>query len=325
VAAAVTFVEETATTRTASVPLAHLSIELGHLYMEDFAHGQEHLRDHFQRVAPWVQAARAAAAEGLAGRTPRISTCFLVDDYFTQFSSPAVVVPQLIAAAGKAGLQIDYLVRESACAVADGIPLAELVESRIVDDPPPRTTGERPPAKESGWLSNGERSPGVAVVAALEAAPAWRPPSQNGAVNHSIFVDVEMWRDEAGGRLWSCPFMAAVWQLLRLGMLRDEGRRVAIPVAIAALADLPSQWRDLPAVSQLTDRAAPFSAYRTFSALAPRFAIIEVAVRTILSQVLPDAAVLAEIEARAAAESLGLPREFVDRVEYAFTGATRHR
>ncbi|WP_245601908.1 SCO2522 family protein [Hamadaea tsunoensis] len=321
-AAAVTagaFVEESATTRTVGVPMAHLSVELGHLYMDDFARGEGHLREHFRRVAPWVAAARAHATDAL-GRRARISTCFLIDDYFTQFSSPAVVLPQIIAAAGAAGLSIDYLVRESACAEADGVPLASLVHSRIVDDPPPRTTGERPPATESGWLCNGERSPGWQVMAALEDAPAWRPPSQNAAVNHSIFIDVEMWRDEKEGRLWSCPFLAAVWQLLRLGLLRDDGRPVAVPADRPP--SWPAAWSELPAATRLTERPAPFAAYRTFSVLAPRFAAVETAVRTILSQVLPDAGVLAEIRSRADGENLYLPAEFVDRIEYSFTGAS---
>ena len=41
------FRETTAELRTQSVPLSHLSLELGHLYMEDFEAGPERLREHF--------------------------------------------------------------------------------------------------------------------------------------------------------------------------------------------------------------------------------------------------------------------------------------
>jgi len=55
------FRETTAELRTQSVPLAHLSLELGHLYMEDFEAGPGRLREHFAEVRLWVDAARASA------------------------------------------------------------------------------------------------------------------------------------------------------------------------------------------------------------------------------------------------------------------------
>ena len=64
------FRETTAEPRTQSVPLAHLSLELGHLYMEDFEAGPERLREHFARVRPWVDAVRADAAAGRAASGP---------------------------------------------------------------------------------------------------------------------------------------------------------------------------------------------------------------------------------------------------------------
>src|SRR5207245_1777943 len=78
------------------------------------------------RIAPWARTAAEALVPQATGSRPRISTCFLIDDYFTQFSSPAEVIPQLLTAAQRHGLQIDYLARESACARADGVALAEL-------------------------------------------------------------------------------------------------------------------------------------------------------------------------------------------------------
>jgi hypothetical protein len=85
--------------------------------------------------------------------------------------------------------------------------------------------------------------------------------------------------------------------------------------------NLPEQWREFPPIVQLNPTAAPFSAYRTFSALASRFLPIEQAVRTILSQVDVEPGVRADIAKRGSAEGLSMPSELVERIEYAFAGA----
>lgn len=308
------FHEATAQRRVQAVPLAHLSIEVGHLYSEDFAAGHEHLRQAFQRVAPWVEAARLINVA--AGKTPRVSTCFLVDDYYGTIGPPVQVVPELLAAAGECGVEIDYLARESGCVEAEGVPLARLVEERIVADPPPNTTGIRPPVTETGWLCNGQRSPGPNP--AMDLPVEWQPPAENAARRHSTFVDVELWDERRGTRTWSCAYLAGVWQLLRLGLLRSHGASVAVPRPRAG--ELPAEWDQLPAVIQMNPQAAPFSAYRSRSILPGRFLPTEQAVRTLLSQVAVDAEVARQVLDRGRAEGMTLPIEPVDRVEYVFTG-----
>ncbi|UQU64036.1 SCO2522 family protein [Couchioplanes caeruleus] len=310
------FTEATAVPKVRSVKLSHLSIELGHLYMDDFKAGRERLLDNFRSVRPWASTATEACSTSVRGR-PRISTCFLIDDYFTRFSSPAEVIPALLSAAEETGLQIDYIARESACAQADGVDLATLVQQRLVEEPPVGSNGSRPPSEVSGWLCNGERSPSDRPAEAMAAPAQWRPPRQSAFRNHSIFIDVELWRDEGGRRLWSCPFLAAVWQLQRLGLLRHHGEPVGEPRPIT-VAELPAEWDALPPVVQLNPGAAAFHAYRTFSALGSRFLGIEVAVRTILSQVSVDSAVAAQVASRAAGEGFPLPDEVVERIGYAF-------
>ncbi|GAB7052801.1 SCO2522 family protein [Catenuloplanes indicus] len=315
----VTYTETTATPRVRSTPLAHLSIELGHLYMEDFAAGPERLRAQFRRVRPWADALRRVEADSRPGQASRISTCFLIDDYFAPFGSPADVIPELAAAADEAGLRIDYIARESACATTDGVEVARIVESRLVADPPRGTNGSRPPTHQSGWLSNGEPpSTGAAASEAMDAARGWQPPRQNAVKNHSIYVDVEIWQERKTGRLWACPFLAAVWQLLRLGLLRDRGEPVWRPEP-ATRADLPASWHELPAVIQWEPRAAPFTALRTASVLDTRFIEIETAVRVILSQVAVQRDVAEQVATRAAAEGITIPDEVVDRIDYVFT------
>jgi hypothetical protein len=201
---------------------------------------------------------------------------------------------------------------------ADGVPLARLVEEHIVADPVPDTTGARPPVTEAGWLCNGQRSPAAQAAEAMEPTVSWAPPVQNAASRHSVFVDVELWNEGRRGRVWSCAFLAAVWQLLRLGLLRYQGGPVAVPQAWDD--PYPDDWDRLPAVIQLNPAAAPFSAYRALSILPGRLLTTEHAVRTILSQVAVDAAITDQLLRRGRSEDLNLPPEPVDRIDYIFTG-----
>ncbi|GIM88457.1 SCO2522 family protein [Paractinoplanes toevensis] len=309
------FTEASASPVVQSVALSHLSVELGHLYMDDFRAGEARLREHFQRVAPWARTAIEQTAASLGSkRTPRVSTCFLIDDYFTRFSTPAEVIAALVTAAEAADLRIDYVARESGCARAGDVDLATLVQEHLVHEPAEDTNGGRPPTTESGWLTNGERSPARAT-SAMSGPREWRPPRQSAVQNHSIFVDIELWSDSPDGRLWSCPFLATVWQLQRLGLLRHLGRPVAEPVTVG---ELPADWDEMPPIIQLDPAAAPLRAYRTFNPLDSRFLPIELAVRTVLSQVWIDPVVDQQVRGRAQAEGVELPAELVGRVSYAF-------
>nr|MDT0663701.1 SCO2522 family protein [Micromonospora sp. DSM 115978] len=198
--------------------------------------------------------------------------------------------------------------------------MAALTEASLVADPAPNTNGSRPPSHVTGWLCNGTRSEQPMPAAAMRTGKAWTPPKENRARQHSIFLDVELWKTDGGRRVWSCPFLAAVWQLLRLGQLRVHGESPAQPVAVD-LADLPDEWSQLPAVVKLEPRAAPFCAYRTFSVLDRRFLDVEHAVRTILSQVVIDASVVDQTVRRAAGEGHDLPLEITDRISYLFLGS----
>jgi hypothetical protein len=311
--ATIAYQEDASTPATESDGLSHVSLELGHLYMEDFARGDDHLADYFEDIAPYVTATRQRLRRRMGGATPRVSTCFLVDDYFSQLKSPQDVIPMIQKAADQSGLVIDYLARESACAATPDVKLAELLRSRLVKEPTPESNGGRPPLSRTGWLSNGEPSPD------LDAAPAmveqlWQPPTQSAPNRHAIFVDVELWDD----RQWSCAYLAAVWQCLRLGLLRDHGRRVVHPVRLGDR--LPDQWSDVPPVLRLTDNAKPFSAYRTVSLLGARFMEIEVATRVILGQVRVPQDLTDQIQARARAEGVTLPADLLDRISYCFIG-----
>nr|WSY55063.1 SCO2522 family protein [Streptomyces sp. NBC_00886] len=309
------FRESAVEPHTQSVPLAHLSLELGHLYMEDFETGPERLREHLSEVRVWVDAARASAARRAGLKRPRISTCFLIDDYFTRFSTPAELVPLVLEEAAKAGLVIDYLARESGCVVADRIELAESVMHRLVESPPPGSNGSRPPVSQTGWLANGQRT--VPSRSALAEIITWQPPQETAARNHSVFMDVELWSETDKGRLWSCPFLAAVWQLARLGLLRHLGEPVLVPQPWTG-GDFPRDWDELPPLLALNDSAAPFSAYRTCTLMPNRFLAVEDAVRLILDQVDVDAGALEQVAVRSAHEGVAVPGAVAQRATYVF-------
>jgi len=253
-----------------------------------------------------------ARETALPGRKARVSTCFLIDDYFTRFATPAEVLPAVVEAARASDLEIDYVARESGCVTANGVPIAELVTGRIATLPEPGTNGSRPPALEVGWLSNGQRSPRHDGREAMLRS-VWAPPVEIGAVNHSVFVDVELWSEKDGRRTWSCAYLAAVWQLLRLGIPRNAGASVVRP---KQLGEAPADWDDLPPLVQLNPNAAPFCAYRTMSVLPVRFLQIEHAVRIILQQIAPLPAVIDQIKDRSKHESIDLPVDLTDRIGY---------
>lgn len=329
-----TYSEETERAWIAEVPLSHLSIEVGHFYLNDIANDVDQVKAEFRRIVPLV-AAFIASAEVEFGPNARVSTCYLVDDYFQPDTNPVEILDKLLGAAEDSGLGIDYLARESGCwetptfvdGVARGEPirLAEMVATRIVAEPTPPSTGRRPPTAESGWLCNGRRSSDDEPVQAMRVQP-YRPPEEFGRREHSIFLDVQLWsrrtemvdgRSETQVR-WSCPFLASVWQLIRLGMLRNEGAAVIAPQPWRRSDGWPQRWREIPAVVQLNPDAAPFAAYKTLSMLPKRYLGIEHSVRLILDHLDLDDDVVAQIIQRGAADDVPVtvPRKVTERLSH---------
>lgn len=322
--------EESAVT---PLPMAHLSIEICHFRHEEILYDTDLVRAQFRRAVPLV-AAFIESARIEYGPDTRVSTCYLTDDYFQPRYEPAEVLGRLLGAADDAGLSIDYLARESSChrapvfaggvAVGAPIPVSEMVAARLIAQPEDEevANGSRPPTTESGWLCNGRREQDDSSRLAMHPQP-YRPPQEYGRGEHSIFLDVELWhdRDEAARR-WSCPFLAAVWQLLRLGMLRYHGAPVVDPQLWPTDREWPDRWEDLPPVVRLNPDAAPFTAYRTLSMLPKRYLLIESAVRVILDHLAPDDDVAAQVAAQGSAEQVLVPPKVVERVGHLLLDGT---
>lgn len=320
-----TFREQSQEPKIQQIPLSHLSVEVGHFYMEELENGEDPIREQFERVRPWLEAAEKTAVSGRAAA--RVSTCFLIDDYFNPQDDAHEIMERLLRLSTQAGVRIDYVARESSCALSkDGVSPAELVTARLLAEPAPETTGTRPPVHESGWLANGQpsREQGP-VLGAMRPREKWRPAEEFGRRNHSVFLDVELWkartgrpagqqRDTPDNRQWSCAFLASVWQLVRLGLLRDHGRPVLEVKNWDPQDPWPREWVDFPDVVKVNPAAKPFYAYRTCSLMPQDFLATEHAVQTVLSHVLPDDTVVRSVAERAAEEGITLPESIANRV-----------
>lgn len=324
--------ESTERGRISAVPLSHLSIEVGHFLMGDLVNGVDRIRAQFRCIVPLLDGfIRSAEIE--FGRRPRVSTCFLIDDYFRPDTDPTTILDKVLGIAGECGLTIDYLAREAGCAqvpavtrdgtvVRRAVPLAQIVRGRIVAEPREWENGSTPPTTESGWLCNGVRATGAVPGQAMHPEQRAMPPEQTGRRFHSIFLDVEMSRTtstEENGRTetitqWSCPFLAAIWQLLRLGMLRVDGGPVVEPRLWDPATGWPAQWSDMPSVVQLNPRAKPFAAYRSLSILPQRYLEIEHAVRVILDHIHLDQDVVDQVVRRGSDEGVEVPRRVAERL-----------
>src|SRR5262249_40243158 len=137
-----TFEQTTARRRVEAVPLAQVSVELGHLYQADYLAGPDRFQELFAAVAPWARAA-IQGERSRGRRPPRISTCSRGPAFSPEPPPPGGVIPPLLEAAQRAGLTIDYLARESACALAGAVSPATIVEGCLVSDPVPGTNGAR--------------------------------------------------------------------------------------------------------------------------------------------------------------------------------------
>ena len=324
----VTYVEGSAHDRVQHLGLSHLSVEVGHLYMEELINGEERIADLFRQVRPLLDLARETVHRGRAP-SPRVSTCFLIDDYFNATTSPREVVEKLDRISRESGVRIDYMVREAACRKVDDLHLADLIAGMLAPEPAPGTNGSRPPTQESGWLSNGARSLTPGPTQAMRSADVWKPPLEFGRRNHSIFVDIELWKDRETVRLvdgtlddppglWACSFLAAVWHLLRLGMVRHQGRSVVDPQPCPTGDDWPDAWEHVPAVIRLNEDAPPFAAYRSTSIMPADYLPIEHASRIIIDHLVLDDVVTHQTVERAREEGVPLSESVTGRMSHFF-------
>jgi hypothetical protein len=283
--------------------MADLSIEFAHLYLAnlDEAHAEAAARVAKHWLTPMI------AAYEEAGLT--VSTVVMMDDYFapegTDIEEKAVILQD---ACLEAGVRVDHIAYEAACAES-----VEQMQVRLLQEPRAGDGSSSPPPADIGtdWISNGDpprgKQPEPGAVgrlfrqagseSQLEDQGAAQKPARG---HHSIHLDVQLWNRERGAdaRLWACPTLSAWWQLIRLGMLRDESDRPVAPPRTRSRSDAP-----------------PLPARRTITLLDSRFIEVEHAVRAILERLsLPEAwrRYLRQGEAPPS------PHEHLERIAYIF-------
>lgn len=248
-----------------------VSIEVMHVYRTEPSANA--LANHAQREARWVE----AITDALDRRGKSWSVCILVDD--TDPRSDGDELEERLCDAWLAtGLPLDHVVRETECAASIGRMLERFtgevdlglagVMGTAACVPPVDVHAER-----DRWLTNGES--GRPASTRLSAVELNEEPGEAGAVPvrtrssraHGIHLDVELWSTVGNGETaWSCPMLAAWWQLLRLGAPhRGE----------ALLAKPATKGRDLS-----------LCGHSSLTLLPPTLLGVEHAVRTILEHVI---------------------------------------
>lgn len=252
---------------------ADLSLEYAHLYLRQVT--EETAHEAVATTKRWVE----PLLERYASRGLCVTKAVMIDDYFTRETHVVEEKTNLILdACEQAEFEPDFIVYEGGCAETVERMMARLVPEPRRGDGSAEGTGS---TLREEWLSNG-KPPRAAEAAQDEvsllstrpaAALAGSPvsPVHDGSSGpHSLHLDIELFRVNEGERLYACPTLAAWWQLIRLGMLRDRGGSPTVP-----------------ARTIVRNPDVPFPAQRTLTVLSPRFLEVEHAVRTILGQVNP--------------------------------------
>jgi hypothetical protein len=233
------------------------SIEAGHFYAAAFAEGIDAMANRFGIVKHFVDITRR----------PEDSVVFLFDDYHNRPNAkitPADIISQIQESSGKAGLQIDYVGREAACARLSGHVLNLL-----------KTTGYICETPEQGWLLDDTHP--------SESPQAMAPEPTTPRRNATRRLDIEIYdRPKPNAVSWACPYLASIWQGLRLGVLHDP----AFEQPYILDDDIPDwkTWHETPPLIQLNPEAAPFAAAETLSILPSGFMEVEAAVEKILGR-----------------------------------------
>lgn len=246
-------------------------------------------------------------------RAKSASVVVLIDDYnrFTRprasWDTPEAVQREVVETFERHGVMLDHVVWEGS--------LADTVE-RMFDllvPEPRRGDGSRQGSTEeplwqpeTGWLSNGdagrprESEFGGGVLMATDEAAVLSFRSSAPSYRRSIALDVQLWSDDDGDRVWACPVLAAWWQLVRLG----------------ALQHVSGEGPQMPANTWSRPGGKPLHAIGTITFLTSDYIQVEHAVWNILRQVsLPTDWANSLRDSR----EQPLPRAHLERMAYVFT------
>ena len=266
--------------------VADLSVELGHFYMSDLQHIQgnspsseteDRIRTFLGKRIDVGYAALHPIVSKYWEQEKTVSLSVMIDDYFWTASNNLTrkdVADYVLNHCERTGIPLNFIVYESS--LADSV---EVMVHRIVERAHPGSGSQRRDRSEQiRWLSNGQMGRDVAPLSENRGFGIAMPETPSKAAytektrSHSLHIDVELFDTPQKGegllKQWACPVLAAWWQLIRLGMLRDVKNNPSCPDDTVVINDEYTLF-----------------AKRTLTALSPDFLEIEAGVRTILSQV----------------------------------------
>jgi hypothetical protein len=287
-----------------TLEMAHLSVEIAHVYLGELTEQavNKAINAAIDRVGPVVD--RLTKDRGRA-----VSTCVLIDDYFeSKGPTPQEAVEIFKNAAARLGFRLDWIAFEADCAAAADYFFDNLYpQPRFGESSHGGLYGEPNRLSRSGqsWISNGDptretKTPRSRRFLGREAK--YLSGKVRPEIATSIALDVEIAKagsqSDDSALMWSCPFLAACWQLIRLGCWREPSGGMLAPKRLLAVSDRPP----------------PFFARRTLSHLPSRYLRVEHAVQVILAQLAIDDRARREIDPHAEGFEI---REYI---EYAFGG-----
>lgn len=285
-----------------ALEIAHMSVEIAHVYLGELTEetAGDALAAAVDRVGPVIDHMTKSR-----GRT--VSTCILIDDYFeSKGPTPREAVEIFRNAAARLGFRLDWIAFEADCALAADYFFDNLYpQPRFGESSHGGLYGEPNRLSRSGqlWISNGDPTRETKAPRSrrfLGEETKYLPGKVRPEIATSIALDVEIAKagSQDGDLMWSCPFLAACWQLIRLGCWREPSGGMLAPKRLLAVSDRPP----------------PFFAQRTLSHLPTRYLRVEHAVQVILAQLTIDDRARREIDPHA--------KEFEIReyIEYAFGG-----
>lgn len=289
--------------------MATISFEALHLYASSRTFDKD-LKSGAALAARW----RKALDARFFGVTDlRIATKVFIDDYSDadetdaqDVKTRAEVNKAVISEFEMAGLPVDYIVYEGDCALT-----AEYARKWLVPAPK-KTEGSFSPAARfdrddiNGRLEFDYVSPDFDPDTDDAKARGIKPGTRFFRNDVGIGISIGRSISAGGGKSairWSCPTVAAWWQLIRFGVLIevDEVNADGAPV---------NGWK------RNHENCPDFVADRTITLLSPVYIGVEHAVRTILSNIASEN--YARIERRIRSKDKNSKETILNRISYIF-------
>lgn len=299
---------------------AGISLEVAHLYLGEL--DEVAAREALTQARPWVEMVRGQASQS-------VSVVALVDDYFEapRDAPSAQEACVLLERLGEeSGVPLDHVVYESSMA-----PVAEWMLEHLIEEPRPgagvrslSAVPEAPNHLHNGDVprelhtakntagaggSKGNENPLVALYEGEENTEAQTDAARlDPRHRHGLYLDHQLWFDDNQERVYSCPLLAAAWQLVRLGVLLDPPRGMRVD---------PSPDGRPKNSHKVRPDAPPLPALHTLSVLDSRFLEIEHAVQVILGSLRAPASLLEGLQHGPPDSPAGRPGQLArERVSY---------